>query len=106
MANFEEVVQTLIDTNNKLLKGEIKLEVARHIASSTQVLINAARLEFDIFKVTKNIPKFLKEEEVEKSAPPTIQELKTLAEGIAAENKPFLDDVDMSEPFFNFNEQK
>ena len=29
MANFEDVIQQLIDTNNKLLKGEIDVKTAQ-----------------------------------------------------------------------------
>ena len=59
MANFEDVIQQLIDTNNKLIKGEVDIKVAQHIAASTQVLINAARLQLDIFRITQQTQHFI-----------------------------------------------
>ena len=73
MAKFEDVIQTLIDTNNKLIKGEIDIKVAQQISSSTQVLINAARLQLDIYKATNKVQMFLE-------APTKIEELKNLAQ--------------------------
>ena len=69
MAKFENVIQTLIDTNNKLINGEIDIKVAQHISASTQVLINAARLQLDIFKATNKVQRFLEE-------PSTIEDCK------------------------------
>ena len=79
MANFEDVIQQLIDTNNKLVKGEIDIKVAQCIVNSTQVLINAARLQLDIFKSTNEIYPFIE-------APATINKLKSIAKHAAELN--------------------
>ena len=80
MANFEDVIQKLIDTNNMLLKGEIDVKTAQYIVNSTQVLINAARLQLDIYKTTKEIYPFIE-------APTTIQKLKKIAQEALEMNK-------------------
>lgn len=59
MENFEDVIQTLIETNNKLINGKIELKVAQQVSANTQVLINAARLQLDIFKATKDSQSFI-----------------------------------------------
>lgn len=65
MYNFEDVIQTLIETNNKLICGEIDLKVAQQISQSTQVLINAARLQLDMFKANGGVRGFISEKAVE-----------------------------------------
>lgn len=50
MKNYNDVIQTLIDTNEKLFNDEISIDVAKQIANNVQVLINASRLQFDIMK--------------------------------------------------------
>ena len=92
MANFEDVIQQLIDTNNKLLKGEIDVKTAQYIVSSTQVLINAARLQLDIFKTTKDMHPFIE-------APPTIGKLKSIARQAADLNNEPEDEITDKRPF-------
>lgn len=72
MAKFEDVIQTLIDTNKKLIDGKIDIKVAQHVSQSTQVLINAARLQLDIFKATQKVQVFIE-------PPTTLDELKMIA---------------------------
>ena len=86
MANFEDVIQQLIDTNNKLLKGEIDVKTAQYIVSSTQVLINAARLQLDIFKTTKDMHPCIE-------APATIDKLKSIARQAADLNNEPEDEI-------------
>ena len=92
MANFEDVIQQLIDTNNKLLKGEIDVKTAQYIVSSTQVLINAARLQLDIFKTTKDMHPFIE-------APTTIGKLKSIARQAADLNNDPEDEITDKRPF-------
>ena len=92
MANFEDVIQQLIDTNNKLLKGEIDIKTAQYIVSSTQVLINAARLQLDIFKTTKDMHPFIE-------APATIGKLKSIARQAADLNNEPEDKITDKKPF-------
>ena len=54
MKNFNDIIQTLIETNDKLVKGEIDIETAKVIAQNTQVLINAAKVTLDFAKFTGN----------------------------------------------------
>ena len=66
MSNFSDIIETLISTNNKLITGEISIEIAKQVATNTQVLINAAKisLEYSKFKGEKeNI--FLESEPIE-----------------------------------------
>ena len=79
MANFENVIQQLVETNQKLIEGKIDLKVAQHISNSTQVLINAARLQLDLYKATKEIHPFIE-------APTAIDKLKSIAKEAAELN--------------------
>lgn len=54
MKNFNDIIQTLVETNEKLLKGEISVETAKAIANNTQVLINAAKVSLDFAKFANN----------------------------------------------------
>ena len=92
MANFEDVIQKLIDTNNMLLKGEIDVKTAQYIVNSTQVLINAARLQLDIYKTTKEIYPFIE-------APTTISKLKSIARQAAELNNEPEDEITDKRPF-------
>ena len=92
MANFEDVIQKLIDTNNMLLKGEIDVKTAQYIVNSTQVLINAARLQLDIYKTTKEIYPFIE-------APTTISNLKSIARQAAELNNEPEDEITDKRPF-------
>lgn len=53
MKNFNDVIQQLIDTNEQLIEGKIKLEVAKQIANNVQVIINAAKVYIEVGKMTK-----------------------------------------------------
>ncbi len=79
MANFENVIQQLVETNQKLIDGKIDLKVAQHISNSTQVLINAAKLQLDLYKATKEMYPFIE-------APATISSLKRIAKEAAELN--------------------
>lgn len=92
MAKFEDVIQTLIDTNNKLINKEIDLKVAQQISQSTQVLINAARLQLDIFKATKQSQIFIE-------PPTTIDTLKRIAKEAADLNVEEIDEIVDKRPF-------
>lgn len=93
MAKIENVIQTLIDTNNKLINGEIDIKVAQHISASTQVLINAARLQLDIFKATNKVQRFLEE-------PSTIEDCKEIAQkAVELNNSENFDEVTDKRPF-------
>lgn len=92
MANFEDVIQQLIDTNNKLIKGEIDLKIAQYVVNSTQVLINAARLQLDIFKTTKEIYPFIE-------APTTLARLKKIAKEASDLNNEEDEEISDKRPF-------
>jgi hypothetical protein len=66
MKNFNDVIQQLIDTNEQLISGKIKLEVAKQIAINTQIIINAAKIYIDIGKINKSDIQFLKDKVCEK----------------------------------------
>jgi len=86
MANFEDVIQILIDTNKKLIDGQIDIKVAQHVSSSTQVLINAARLQLDIFKATNNAQRFIEPQTA-------INDLKQIAKEAEELNHKYNDDL-------------
>lgn len=73
MKNFNEILQTLISVNEKLISGEIDIEKAKVIGQNTQILINAAKVQLEFCKQTKQTPSFL----IEKKS--TIEELKEIA---------------------------
>ena len=85
--------QQLKHTNNKLINGEIDIKVAQHISASTQVLINAARLQLDIFKATNKVQRFLEE-------PSTIEDCKEIAQkAVEMNNSENFDEVTDKRPF-------
>ncbi len=94
MANFESVIQQLVDTNKLLLEGKIDIKVAQHISNSTQVLINVAKLQLDLYKATKEIYPFIE-------APTTIDKLKKIAKEAAELNEEDEDVVDKRPFVFN-----
>ena len=66
MKNFNDVIQLLIETNEKLLNKEIDIETAKAIAQNTQVIINAAKVTLDYAKFTGDkINMFLDNEPIE-----------------------------------------
>lgn len=56
MANktFIEVIQQLIKVNDDLLNKKIELDFAKQIAQNTQVIINAAKVQIEFLKISKN----------------------------------------------------
>lgn len=61
MKNFNDILQTLITVNDKLIDGTIDIEKAKVIGQNTQTLINAAKVQLDYCKQTKQTPAFLNE---------------------------------------------
>lgn len=78
--NLDDVIQQLVETNQQLIDKKIDLGIAKQISNSTQVLINGARLQFDLFKVTGKTSAF-----IEKKS--SIDELKEIAAEAAKLNK-------------------
>lgn len=60
MKSFPEIIQTLIDINDKLVAGKIDIATAKQVANNVQVIINASRLQFDVMKYQekKELPYF------------------------------------------------
>lgn len=52
MKNFQDVIQLLIETNEKLINKEIDIETAKAVAQNTQVIINAAKISLEFAKFT------------------------------------------------------
>jgi hypothetical protein len=52
MANktFLQVIQQLIEINDKLVKKEIDINIAKQVAVNTQVIINAAKVQIEYMK--------------------------------------------------------
>jgi hypothetical protein len=92
MVKFENVIQQLIETNKKVLDGSIDLKTAQYIVSSTQCLINAAKVQLDILKLTKD-PQFFIEQ------PCTIEKLKELANYAASLNNEPEEEITDKRPF-------
>jgi len=69
---LDDVIQLLIDTNQKLIDNKIDLKTAQCISGSTQVLINGAKLQLDLYKATGRISEF-----IEKKT--SIEELRDIA---------------------------
>lgn len=92
MVKFENVIQQLIETNKKVLDGSIDLKTAQYIVSSTQVLINAAKVQLDILRLTKD-PQFFIEQ------PCTIEKLKELANYAASLNEEPEEEITDKRPF-------
>jgi len=92
MVKFENVIQQLVETNKKVLDGTIDLKTAQYIVQSTQVLINAAKVQLDILKLTKD-PQFFIEQ------PCTIEKLKELARHAASLNDEPEEEITDKRPF-------
>jgi hypothetical protein len=92
MVKFENVIQQLIETNKKVLDGSIDLKTAQYIVSSTQCLINAAKVQLDILKLTKD-PQFFIEQ------PCIIEKLKELANYAASLNNEPEEEITDKRPF-------
>jgi hypothetical protein len=50
---FNDVIQSLIEVNEKLIHGKMDMRVAKQVAINTQVLINSVKAQLDILKFTK-----------------------------------------------------
>ncbi len=61
MKNFNDILQTLITVNDLLINDKIDIEKAKVIGQNTQTLINAAKVQLDYAKQTKQNPAFLNE---------------------------------------------
>lgn len=48
--NFQDIINTLIETNEKLLNRQIDIATARTVAQNAQVLINAAKVHLEYVK--------------------------------------------------------
>ena len=81
MKNFNDILQTLITVNEQLIDNKIDIEKAKVIGQNTQILINAAKVQLDYCKQTKQTPAFL----IDKKS--TIDELKEIAKKAVEMNK-------------------
>lgn len=77
---LDDVIQQLVDINQLLIDNKIDLSVAKQISNSTQVLINGAKLQLDLYKATGRISEF-----IEKKT--SIEELKDIAKEAAKLNE-------------------
>ena len=80
MKNFNDILQTLITVNDLLINDKIDIEKAKVIGQNTQILINAAKVQLEYAKQTKQTPIFLNEKK------PIIDELKEIAKNAADMN--------------------
>ena len=53
MKSYKEIIQQLIEVNDKLISGEIDLNTAKQVCSNVQVLVNAAKLQLEVLKYQK-----------------------------------------------------
>jgi len=51
MQTFFDVMDTLVDTNKKLINKEISLETAKQVAINTQVFLNGAKVMLEAMKL-------------------------------------------------------
>ena len=93
MKNFNDILQTLITTNEKLIDGRIDIEKAKVIGQNTQILINAAKVQLEYSKQTKQTPMFLNEKK------PIIDELKEIAKNAADMNVEDEEEITDKRPF-------
>jgi len=61
MKNFNDILQTLITVNEQLIDNKIDIEKAKVIGQNTQILINAAKVQLEYARQTKQTPAFLNE---------------------------------------------
>jgi hypothetical protein len=54
MNTFREAIQMVITTNQRLLDNTIDIKAANQIAINTQTIINAAKVQIEIMKLTKS----------------------------------------------------
>ena len=93
MKNFNDILQMLITVNEKLINGEIDIEKAKVIGQNTQTLINAAKVQLDYCKQTKQTPAFLNEKK------PILEELKEIAQKAADLNVDDEEEIIDKRPF-------
>ena len=93
MKNFNDILQMLITVNEKLINGEIDIEKAKVIGQNTQTLINAAKVQLDYCKQTKQTPAFLNEKK------PIFEELKEIAQQAADLNVDDEEEIIDKRPF-------
>ena len=62
MPDFKETIDLLIDTNKKLVAGEISVEKAKQVAVNTQVIINGAKVLLEYMRLYKEDNPFFKTE--------------------------------------------
>ncbi len=76
---LEDVIQQLVEVNDKLINNQITLPIAKQVSINTQTLINGAKLQLDIYKQTKQITHFI---DLSKTIEPKVLDLteKTLIE--------------------------
>jgi len=55
MKSYKDVIQLLIEANDKLYEGKMPIEMAKQICQNTQTIINAAKLHLDVCKYHKKI---------------------------------------------------
>lgn len=69
MKSYKEIIQQLIEVNDKLISGEIDLNTAKQVCSNVQVLVNAAKLQLEVLKYQKkqNSEFFAEIEPIEKT---------------------------------------
>jgi hypothetical protein len=79
MKNYSEIIQQLIEINDKLIAGEIKLEVAKQVCTNVQVLINAAKLQLEVLKYQKkSTSEFFKELDMKDNPEPSSESPKAI----------------------------
>lgn len=81
MKNLNDVIQTLIEVNDRLIANTITIDVAKQVATNTQVLINGARLQLDAAKFDNQKRQFIEERK------PIFDELKEIAAKAVELNK-------------------
>lgn len=80
MKNLNDVIQQLASINDKLLSGEVTIDIARQISANTQVIINGARLQLDAMKFDNQKRIFIEDKK------PIFDELKEIAAKAVALN--------------------
>ena len=93
MKNFNDILQTLITVNEQLIDNKIDIEKAKVIGQNTQILINAAKVQLDYCKQTKQTPAFL----IDKKS--TIDELKEIAKKAVEMNNTEEEEITDKRPF-------
>ncbi|MFA6570746.1 MAG: hypothetical protein WCT77_05855 [Bacteroidota bacterium] len=78
MKTYPEIIQQLIDVNDKLIDGKIEIEKAKQICQNVQTLINAAKLQLEVLKYQKKSESdFFKENTTLESIDETLAEIES-----------------------------